>query len=115
MSGDRCLALGYPSTPELDSAEQRPSLRFGVITQNSAPYWFTSSYRFYAGVHDVFDFEGRLIGWNSKTPVGSDPIHVPADLLRSIGTICLPARIWIAMAGHESTCVARTAARILAR
>ncbi len=86
ISGERpvgalCLGLGYPSMPELDSAEQRPSLRFGVITQNCDPHWFSSSYRFLAGVHNVFDFEGRLIGWNSNTPVGSDPIHVPADLL----------------------------------
>ena len=73
-AGQLCVAIGYPQRPDIDF-DERPSLRLGVVTKSAAPIWLTSSYRFKAGAHSVFDLDGRLLGLTCKTPVGGDPLH----------------------------------------
>jgi S1-C subfamily serine protease len=82
-AGELCVAIGYPWAPELGFDENSPSLRIGAVTKSAAPIWLTSSYRFRASGHCVFDVDGRLLGLECHTPVGGDPIQTNAALIKT--------------------------------
>jgi len=82
-AGEFCAALGYPRQRLSDSTDRRLSLRVGVVTQSAAGQWLTSSHRFNAGAHGVFDLDGKLIGLNRRTIVGRDPLHLSTALIKT--------------------------------
>ena len=81
-AGQLCVAMGYPQHPD-DFEKRLPSLRLGAVTKSAAPIWLTSSYRFKAGAHCVFDLDGQLLGLTCKTPVGGDALHTSAELIKT--------------------------------
>jgi S1-C subfamily serine protease len=81
--GELCVAIGYPRPPEVGFDENSPSLRLGAVTKSAAPIWLTSSYRFQAGAHCVFDLDGRLLGLTCITPVGGDAIQTNAAMIKA--------------------------------
>jgi serine protease Do len=83
-AGQLCVAMGYPRRPD-GGFEERLALRLGAVTRSAAGVWLTSSHRFRAGAHSVFDLEGRLLGLCCSTPVGRgrDPVYTSAALIKS--------------------------------
>ncbi len=81
-AGQLCVALGYPRLPAGHVEEHDLALRLGAVTQSAAGFWLTSSYRFKAGAHSVFDLDGRLLGLNCITSSGGDPLHTSAQLIK---------------------------------
>ncbi len=81
-AGELCVALAYPRQEGPVSAPQLVAFS-GVVTQSDVGQWLTGSYRVDAGAYGVFDLHGKLLGLNSKTPVGGDPIHLSAALIKT--------------------------------
>jgi len=69
--GNTWLGSGVIVTPE-------GHIIVGGVTMSDSPSWFSTSHRFHAGTCSVFDLDGRLLGLNTQTPIGGDPIHTNA-------------------------------------